>query len=349
MLFNTRKRMAFGYTTDMRRLLLLLTVILCASLPLIAAQWVAHGAPGVTIYVKPGEEKLAQRMQGVARHELSRLMDDLGIPTAGPFPVYVYSSRLDFQRDTGNNPMLRGVSYLPTGVIRVDASSGAEIPERQVLAHELTHSLLAQYLDIHMATLPIWVNEGMAGHLSSPIARAELERVSRVVYREGVLSLDELENTFRKGIVRDGAYLQSQSMVAWLEYRHPGALRDLIQAMAGGRDFEGALHEVTGLTPQQWLSGWRGDVPTIIIWLTYFLSTPITYAPFAVLVIFAVIARIRKRQQELRAREEEEEGEDDEDADWRTPGRVFRGYGDQSSADVGDATPADEDGGDLRA
>jgi hypothetical protein len=137
----------------------------------------------------------------------------------------------------------------------------------------LTHSLLDQRLGNYSGSLPRWVNEGIAGHLSDPVSPEQLDAVSQLIHRDGVLTLDELQAAFPDGPYRDAAYLQGRSMMAWLVLKHPGVLSRLLDELAAGRTFDDALQQVAGLTPEAWLAGWHRDIPAYIYWLT-FLASP---------------------------------------------------------------------------
>ena len=297
-----------AYTGGMRTLRIAwVLVCLAVSLPLAAATWVGYLAGGVVLYVRPGQERLAKQLVPMTEQELSRIAGELDIPRIRPFPIYAYASGVEFLRDTGKQPDLLGQSQSPGGEIHIDVS-GTQWSPRQVLAHELTHSLLDQRLGPYIARLPDWVNEGIAGHLSAPVEPDQLEGVSHLIHRDGVLSLDELDEAFPSGPFRDAAYLQSRSMIAWLEWKHPGAVRRLTAALATGQSFSQALRKAAGLTPEAWLSGWRQNVPAIFYWLTFFAS-PAVYSPLAAILVFAIIRRYLRKRAEAKEEEETLESE----------------------------------------
>jgi len=270
-----------------------------------AAGWSAVQVPGAVIYVRPGQTTLAGHMREMVQSELPRVAQYFGVQSPGPFAIYAYDSYAEFLEATGINPDLRGESRGPTGEIRLYARGDVD-SVRRILAHELTHSVLDQRLGLHIGALPTWVNEGLAGHLSEPISPGELPGASRQVHRNGVLSLDELDVAFSSTGSHDAAYLQSRSMVAWLEYRHPGALRRLVDGLANRKSFEDALGDAAQLTPSEWWKQWETNIPAYIYWLNY-LSSPVIYAPAAFLVIFVAILRALRKRREAEEEDEVEE------------------------------------------
>ncbi len=272
---------------------------ICGITPVLAARWNASTVPGAIIYVRPGETVLARNIAAMVHSELPRLASITGVASPGPFPVYAFSSFSEFLRATGINPDLRGVSMSPSGEILLDARGDIDEVQK-TLAHELTHSLLNQRLGVNLSELPRWVNEGIACHLSDPLTRQELPAVTREIHQTGLLTLEQLGNSFTSHATRDtdAAYLQSRSMIAWLDYHHPGALRRLIDHLAAGEPFDTALTHAAGLTSESWWQQWEEGIPAYVFWLPL-LSSPAIYAPMALLVIIAAIARaIRKRRRE---------------------------------------------------
>ena len=286
-------------------LVILLLWAFGALLPARAARWVPHRLGGVTIFVHPGEEQLAAEIGGMAADELPRVAAALGVEKPRPFPIYAYANYVEFLRETGLDPDLLGESASPSGTIKLDVNANVNVETvRRTLAHELTHSLLDQRLGDRIGWLPLWVNEGLAVHLSDPLTPAQLPATAQLIHRNGVLSLDELDSAFTRGHARDAAYLQSRSMIAWLDYHYPGAIRRLIDGMAGGSTFAEALHAATGLTPDTWWQQWQASVPAIAYWLLL-LGSPVWYAPLAVLLMIIAIARILRKRAEAKQEAEE--------------------------------------------
>lgn len=313
-----------GYTEVMRIVLsmLLALALWLAGAPGWAAPWVTRQVPGALLHVRPGQQALARRLAGLTATELPRVAGALGLTEVASIPLYAYASRADFLRDTGLQPDLLGESWYPEGDILLDAS-GSDSDIRRVLAHELAHSLLAQRLGDQVTAVPRWVNEGIAGHLSDPVSPDEMDGIARLIHRDGVLALDELEAAFPGGPHRDAAYLQSRSMVSWLEYEHPGALRRLCDAMAARQPFAAALDRAAGVTPARWLADWQHSVPPIMFWLAI-LSSPVVYSPLALILAWLALRRLLRKEEPPEDEEEDDETDDDasEDTSPEKPGET---------------------------
>jgi hypothetical protein len=291
------------------RAFLLLMLLALSLTPLLAAQtqWVGYQRAVAVVFVHPGQEQLAQQMLRMADEDVVRIAGDIGLDSFHMFPIFAYSNRADFYRDTGMNPSLQGDSAPPDGLIRIDVS-GMDGPDPVVLAHEITHSLLQQRLGPYSGELPTWTNEGTAVFLSKPRTREEMLGLSRQQPAGGVLSLAAMEAAFTAKGPADDAYLQSSAMIAWLEYRHPGALRALLAGLAHGQTFTTALQHAAGLTPDAWRKQWQYGIPSYIIWVDTLNSTWDPFAPMVIVavIVFAIRAAKRRKDRE-RAEEEEDE------------------------------------------
>ena len=285
------------------RILLLAILIMLSSLLALTAEWVGYPSSAGTIFVRPGQERIARIVVDAATEELPRIMRFLDIDDIPLLQIYAYTDRVEFMRDVGPHLNLLGVSYRPGGLIRLDAS-GASRSMRAILAHELTHSILSQHLGIFSGNLPNWVNEGLAGFLSVDMNKAQMRGMAHASHLSGHLSLDAMEQAFMQRDGADAAYQQSRSMVAWLEWKYPGSLARLVKALAQGYSFPASLHIACHLTPERWLRAWQKGIPSYYYWLNV-ISSPLLYAPMSLLLIVLAMRRIMRRRQE--ASEEEEE------------------------------------------
>lgn len=279
----------------MRRWILLLVLLLC-SLSLSATTWVGHQAAMLVIFVHPHEESTANEIGIMAQEELSRLGGTVGLQDIQPFSIFAYNNRDEFLRDAGSSVFLLGVSYPPSGTIRVDVT-GSQGPIRQVLAHEITHTLLGQRLGPYIGVLPIWVNEGIADYLSVPTDPATLPALAHQRPASGIMSVRDLDRAFLNHQQSGVAYAQSRSMMAWLEYKHPGALLKLLNGIAVGRHFDDALYHASGITTDQWLAQWTKGISLFEYWLSISAS-PVVYAPFALLLVIIAIWRLKRKRNE---------------------------------------------------
>ena len=303
----------------MRRGLMILLLLVC-SLPRWAVAWEGHASSVGMVYVPAGEEKLSADVARMAEEEKARLVPLLGVRKPQWFPIYVYTDHSAFMRDSALNPDLLGESYQPTGLIRIYAGGAeAEGILREVLAHEMVHSLINERLGPHIAELPVWVNEGTATLYADHVGADDYLSIAQWLQsRDGSLTIEQLETAFATGKSVDTAYQQSRSMVAWLEYRHPGALNAIFDQLNDGHEFESALIRATGLSENDWLRQWQQGIPRYLIWENFalnILGSPVIFAPLGILLAIAFIIKIARKKSD-----EDEEDEEAEDDDMEPPG-----------------------------
>ncbi|MHB9134241.1 MAG: peptidase MA family metallohydrolase [Armatimonadota bacterium] len=240
---------------------LLAIFLLAAFLPAGAQQWVGYRTTGAVIYVHPGQQELAGQVTGMVREELPRLAHAVGVAHPGPFPIYVYADHQEYQRNTHMPPFVQGVSQSPTGKISLTVGMFAW-DTRRVVAHEMTHSLINQKLHRKIRSIPVWVNEGMADYLSVPPMWTQAAQwIALPFIPDRSTPLSQLSNAFAHGdqLRCQAAYRESRLLVAWLETRHPGAMKKALDGVAKGRNFSAEITRITGVTPTAWYAGWHLD------------------------------------------------------------------------------------------
>ncbi len=303
---------------------LYLLVMLLIVIPAWPAQWVFTESRELPLAAMhhPGDAKSARVLINIANDETVRIAKYLQMNTMSGIRIILFTSKGEFMKLNKPDIGLMGVSY-GSNTIHILYTEDFN-SNKSVLAHELTHSLLAQKLGNKRDSLPIWLNEGIAGYLSDPIAPTALKDVSELIGGTGVLTVEQMEDAFdnRKGNV-NAAYVQARSMTAWMEYSHPGALIKVITKISAGSDFNLALKQETGLSVNSWWFWWKSNVPAIEYFIN-FLNSPAAFAPLAFLVVIvAVIRKLRKRKEDEEEEEEDEKREDEKREERKLEERNF--------------------------
>lgn len=296
---------------------ILLLILVLSVIPAWTKEWILTESRELPIAAMhhPGDVKSARVMINIANDETVRIAKYLQMNTMSSIRIILFSSKGEFMAANKPDIGLMGVSY-GANTIHILYTDDFN-SNKSVLAHELTHSLLAQKLGNKRDSLPTWLNEGIAGYLSDPIAPTALKDVSELIGGTGVLTVEQMADAFdnRKGNV-NAAYVQARSMTAWMEYSHPGALIKVITKISAGADFNTALKQETGLSINSWWFWWKSNVPAIEYFIN-FLNSPAAFAPLAFLVV--IVALIRK----LRKRKEDEEEDDENREEGKLEERKF--------------------------
>ncbi len=282
--------------------------------PAWAEKWTltaSHSLP-LAVLCHPGDEKYARVLINMAEDDTVRIAKFLQMNTMSGIRIVLFSSKGEFMAANRPDIGLMGVSHGPDN-IHILYTDDYE-SNKTVLAHELTHSLLAQKLGNNRDSLPDWLNEGIAGYQSDPVPPTALKDVAELIGGTGVLTVEQMEDAFDTGKNNvNAAYVQARSMTAWLEYSHPDALVKIISRMSKKEDFNSALKQETGLSVKSWWFWWKSNVPAIEYFFN-FMNSPAAFAPLALLVVIvAIIRKLRKRKEDEEEEAEEQEQEQEQD------------------------------------
>ncbi len=201
-----------------------------------------------------------------------------------PFDVYVYPSTADLSAAL----LLAGREYVPgrtypdlgVALVTVVNAETAETELRQGLSRELVDLLLFQGLNQYANNVPPWLRRGLAG-----MVRGQNDPVLDDVLRSALVAdttIPLAELCAGLAIEDDLAAAQSESLVAFIAATYGDqAVRDLVNAFAGGEDCPAAVRQATQLSPEQLEATWRraqsGDpgsrtLAEVAVWLVFVLA-----------------------------------------------------------------------------
>lgn len=178
----------------------------------------------------------------------------------------------------------------------------------QVMIHELSHVYLYRTLGFRA---PRWFDEGVAMRLSK-----EWDRADNLFLFIGLFEplfseygLEELEEDFKgyEGQKRR-AYALSKAFLNFL-FKDDRDLKDFIILVKREKSFERAFFVKFNNSPQTLFALWAKNYPIWKPLLTY-LTSPITFLLFALILLFIAYFVSRLRARKIRKRWEEEEGQD---------------------------------------
>ncbi len=145
-----------------------------------------------------------------------------------------------------------------------------EAETKTVLVHEYTHVMQQ---DVAGGAGPIWFREGMAELMAyvrvqnSPYLRSRLYYVAQASNQGWLPSLPQLQNDWGGAVTRtpqsaQAAYGTSSLAVKYLADKVGGMpLRQVLEKVAAGTDFNSALSSVTGYTVERLDSEYRSTIP----------------------------------------------------------------------------------------
>jgi hypothetical protein len=193
-------------------------------------------------------------------------------PTAKPW--LVIAPRQTVLRQTfgwGENTGALGVYVADTIIILSPRAWEWEHPllreavfaRRGPLVHEYTHYLLDQRAQ---GNYPRWFSEGLAQYIEYQVLGHEWVEAGSSLANP-LYSQQELTDDFDQLPNQALAYRQSFSMVSFLAaLQGDAALNNLITLLGRGEDFNTALEQIYGLSPQALRTAWENWIETDLRW-----------------------------------------------------------------------------------
>jgi tetratricopeptide (TPR) repeat protein len=216
-----------------------------SQLPSRKDSWIELRTADFTLYSDAGEG----RTRAVGE-DLERLHDALaqlspGLLLASPFPTYVYvfkdaAAFQPYQKTYGGQPVNAGGYFLGrqlAGYIAINASLRGGDPHA-IVYHEYIHSVLRN----HFASLPLWLNEGLAEYYSTFQASGDEARIGLPVsdhvawLRDNALiplatlfAVEECSPEYNESSRRGGFYAESWALVHYLISGSPERRRQTLE------------------------------------------------------------------------------------------------------------------------
>lgn len=218
--------------------------------------------PYFTVHYDPSKPYLAESVADSANSEYIRISRDLGYtPSRGhPFPLYVYITHYAFIQAGGlSDRFTVGTAASGSETISVDGS-GAFVSIQEVLAHEITHAVVFRILGPNVASLPLWINEGLAKYESESYFQDDDTLVANAAANGALISFSSMQTSFPKDRT-DLAYAQSASAVRFLVKKYgKSAPRKLLETLAETGSLDKAMFRATNKTSDEFQDEWLNRV-----------------------------------------------------------------------------------------
>jgi hypothetical protein len=246
-----------------RRPAILALIAICLLLVIVGGSFGATiTTPSFTIVYAAKDQADARLVARYAEDWLSKASRDLGDQGAiseQRVPIHVFSARKDFLKGTGTDRKTfvvgRAWSAGHSQKIEVDAS-GTFSRLETIVAHEVTHVVVARILGTQVASLPLWANEGIARIESGEAGQDDAEAIGEAISTANFIPLDQIGDSFPKNNARASlAYAEGTSFMEFIrEKGGPDTLKKLLSQVAIMGDFQQTASELTG-TPFKQLQG----------------------------------------------------------------------------------------------
>lgn len=226
-----------------------------------AYDWQEVSGENVTIYWSDGRRTFGEALLDETLNSLERLTVNAGLVMTRPIEIWVYPSGAGVQAAVPRVPeWTGGIAFSPYGVIlagipRDDLDWAAEI-----IPHELTHLVTGAIVSTCFgATMPTWLEEGLAVYSEGPIESADRESLENALAQNRLPPLRELANGFSAYSDRASLdYLYSGEVVRHLATEHGAEnIAQLLNTLRSGQRIDAALQAVYGFDTNELDAEWR--------------------------------------------------------------------------------------------
>ncbi len=273
-----------------------------------------------TLFFHPVDQAYAAHVAAVIDGAQARLRQELSLPNLRGSQVVVAWDPPHFYRLAGS-----GTPHWAGAVANVEARrivlksprwGDGEPDAGATIRHEMTHLAVGRITRGNR--IPIWLEEGLAVHLSGLPYHAQMQEggvsLARAMATGSLLTLEEMESLHGfNSMNADLAYQEAESAVRFLLERHGRvALMHALAQVGRGKDFSAAFDAATGGGYYRFETEWR-------VWLKkqgglYFLMDFSSWVWGGIIALAVLVWWLRRRRaKRILAQWSREEQEEDEE------------------------------------
>jgi hypothetical protein len=223
--------------------------------------WQSLQRPALTVTWAEGSQAFGTGLLDLSLSSLERLESEMGVAPAGPVLLVVYPDTDAVGEALRYLPeWTGGVAYPAYNLVVTGIAPGEAAWAEDVLPHELAHLVVgALTFNCKGASLPTWLNEGLAVTAEGDPPAADLERLQAALRAGTLPPLRSLANGFQADAGQAAlSYAQSGEVVRHLLRAYePALLAQLLAAVRDGARIDPALQAVYGFDTNGLDAAWR--------------------------------------------------------------------------------------------
>jgi hypothetical protein len=226
-------------------------------------KWKKLTEDGITLCWYRGDDALAKELLDAAVSAYQRLATEYGVERK-PASIYIYGSYDDLRSGIGDTAQewTGGRAYPEYGVALIGVPPNDISFGRRAVPHEFTHLIVHRATSNPYATIPRWLDEGLAMWAEGDLEAEYRNALNAAIKSNHLLSLKSLASNFPADSNQASlAYAQSYTMIAFIRDAYgPAKIGELLKAFKAGSTDDGALQQVLGLTTAQLDTLWRASL-----------------------------------------------------------------------------------------
>ena len=199
-------------------------------------------------------------LEKAAVSALNRLSGDIGMVSAQPIDLYIYSTTQDMRDAVFYEPGWTGGLAYPEYNILIIGIDPAQLDwGKSTEAHELTHVLVGDYTFSCLGSTPTWLSEGLAVYGEGGPSSDQVAFFDQNVKSDSLLSFNVLSGGFAEDPSKaDLSYSQSYYMVDYLIQTYgKEKMLTLLQGIKAGDAMDEALKTTYGFDLAGFQDEWR--------------------------------------------------------------------------------------------
>lgn len=218
----------------------------------------------VILFWYGSSEEEARRLLGHATRSLARLQDEMGVTLDQPVRIYVYRSKSDMSLALPRKSEAYDDRILTLGVVVDDATLlllGSHRDVEGTIPHELSHIVVGLATDNPYASLPRWLDEGLAMFAEGELPVGNRRALENAIRRNQLISVRSLSGYTGDPSQVDLFYGEVYSLVEYLLQTYgKEKMAQLLTAIRQGLYQEDALQRVYGFGLDELDARWRASL-----------------------------------------------------------------------------------------
>ena len=209
-----------------------------------------------------GDDSFARTLLGTADAGIRQLQASTGILPSQPVEVHVYADSAAMREAiVFSQEWAGGIAYPSYGQVSIGIDAGNLDWGKRAMVHEMSHVVLAQATFFCGATVPAWLNEGLAVYNEGAEEPLPARTLRQAVAEDTAFSVRGIAGAFPTS--QDGAllaYAQSRSLVAFLVDTYgPPRMNALLTAFSELGSIDRSLERVYGFDTDGLDRAWRAS------------------------------------------------------------------------------------------
>lgn len=211
--------------------------------------WQAKKSQHFVIYYQEAPEDFVDELITRAEDYYNGIVDDLGFRRMDFWSwdnrakIYLYKNADDFHKDSRRSEWAGAMVSVNNRTIETFVGQPGFFDS--ILPHEMTHIIFREFIG-PKASLPLWIDEGVAGSQEQSNLKTRLEIAKGLVAKEQYIKLDKFSEIYSLGDITPYVfYSQAASLIDFLikEQGREGFL-DFSRALRDGKDWKEAIFSV---------------------------------------------------------------------------------------------------------